>query len=261
MMDSEEPSLCVEKVASLGEGSSLHLDVGEPEADTVASEQDRFEVAEPKVVDTSPASTWPVETVRFLDARQFAGECSVFEWAKRCTRFAVRIESDADTVATADDLTKDAAANVDGQQGDASLGLAAGDAGWQKWLAEELIVQRAWRVMSHWLHMVETLHSTNRLDCLPCEHHTCSLATIHGRCTAFEFKFLFGPSYAGTTLASAPGDWRLHCFRLLLPEQSPFLRACLRRMVAHALRVVTNNATSGASVFCLDAVTAFVTIP
>ena len=49
-MDSEEPSLCVEKVASLGGGSSLHLDVGEPEADTVASEQDRFEVAEPKVL-------------------------------------------------------------------------------------------------------------------------------------------------------------------------------------------------------------------
>ncbi len=34
----------------MGEGSSLHLDVGEPEADTVASEQDRFEVAEPKVL-------------------------------------------------------------------------------------------------------------------------------------------------------------------------------------------------------------------
>ena len=55
LLDSEELSLCVEKIASLGELSSLHLDVEEPAADTVASEQDRFEVAEPKVVDTSPA--------------------------------------------------------------------------------------------------------------------------------------------------------------------------------------------------------------
>ena len=49
-MDSAEPSHAVENVASLGEGSSSHLDVGEPEADTVASEQDRFEVAEPEVL-------------------------------------------------------------------------------------------------------------------------------------------------------------------------------------------------------------------